>query len=120
MEAAGEIPAVRFYSCSARELLLRFGGGQGLQSCVEAALVAGNGVRVQNALLDALVEHGDCRAVLLLSGLYVALGEGLTQGAQAGAHTSTIGAVHLGAGYGLTRALERGNLVCHCSSLILS
>jgi len=38
-------------------LELRLGGGQGLEPCIEAALVAGGGVGVQNALLNALVQR---------------------------------------------------------------
>ena len=92
---------------------LRLGGGQSLQTRIEAALVAGDGVVVEDALLDALVEGGDGLAILGLSGLGVALGESLAEGAQAGADAAAVGAVHIGAGNGLAGALERGYMVCN-------
>ena len=55
---------------------------QCLQPRVEAALVAGNGVRVKNALLDALVEGGNGLAELRLRGLHIALGQRFAQGAR--------------------------------------
>ena len=53
---------------------------------------------MEDALLHALVEDGDGLAVLGLGGLDVALGEGLAQGAQAGADTAAVGAVDFSAG----------------------
>src|SRR5258708_29133697 len=97
--------------------MLRLGGGQSLQPCVQAALVAGDGVVVQNTLLDALVEGRNGLAVLRVGSLHVPLGDGLAQGAQAGAYAGTVGAVYLGAGYGLAGALQRRYMVCHYASL---
>ena len=68
---------------------------------------------MQDALLDALVEDGDGLAVLGLGGLDIALDEGLAQGAQAGADAAAVGAVDIGAGYGLAGALKRRNMICH-------
>ena len=73
---------------------------------------------MQDALLHALVEHGDGLAILGLGSLHVALGESLAQGPQAGAHAAAVGAVDFSARNGLAGALERRNMVCHCSSLI--
>ena len=64
------IPAVAFFR---ENFALRLGQNQSLQTRVEAALVAGDGVVMENALLHALVEGGDGRAILLLGGLHVAL-----------------------------------------------
>ena len=91
----------------------RLGSGQRLQARVQAALVAGNGVGVENALLHALVEGRNRGAVLLLGGLHVALGQSLAQRPQAGAHAAAVGAVHFSAGFGLAGALERRYVVCH-------
>jgi hypothetical protein len=92
---------------------LCLGGGQGLEAGVEAALVAGDGVLVKDALLHALVEGGDGLAVLGLCGLDVALGESFAQGPQAGADAAAVGAVYICARYGLAGALERRYVVCH-------
>src|ERR1700733_6139447 len=91
-------------------------GGQGLDAGVEAALVARGGVGVEDALLDTLVEGGGGQAVLLAGGLDVALLNGLAQQAEAAADAALVGAVHRGLGYGLTDALERGDVVCHGGS----
>ena len=65
-------------------------GCEGLDAGVEAALVAGGGVVVEDALLDALVEGGGGEAELLLSGLVVALGDGLAQAAEVAADASQL------------------------------
>src|ERR1700733_14120874 len=75
---------------------------QSLDARIEAALVTGYGVGVQNALLHALVERGDGGAVLLLCSLGITLGQSVAQRTQAGAHAAAVGAVHFGTGYGLT------------------
>src|SRR4051794_38225634 len=97
---------------------LRLGGRQRLQAGVEAALVAGDGVGVENALLHALVQSGDGFAKLRLGGLDIALGQRLPQKAKAAAHAAAVGAVHRGAGFGLTGAFQRRYMVCHSYSLI--
>ena len=89
-----------------------------LQPGIQAALVAGNGVRMQNALLDALVEGGNGLAELCLGSLDIALGDGFAQGAEAGAHAGAVDAVYHGAGLGLAGALQRRYMVCHYASLI--
>jgi hypothetical protein len=95
---------------------LRFSWGRDerLEAGVEAALVARNGVLVQDALLHALVEGGDGGAELGLGGRDVALEEGFAHQAQAAANAGTIGAVNLGLDDRLTSALERRNMICHC------
>jgi hypothetical protein len=121
-ETAGSFPGwfglVKAFAEAGVQLNLGLGGGQGFETGVEAALVAGDGVGVEDALLHALVEDGDGDAVLGLGGLDVALDESLAQGAQAGTDAAAVGAVDFSAGYGLAGALERRNMVCHCSSLI--
>jgi hypothetical protein len=76
---------------------------------------------MEDALLNALVERRDGLAELGLGGLHVPLGQRFTERAQAGAHTAAVGTVDGGLGLGLTGALERRNVVCHCvkKSLIL-
>src|SRR5271163_4708194 len=88
-------------------------GRQRFDAGVQAALVAGGGVVVQDALLDTLVERRGGQAELLLSGLQVTLGDGLAQAAQAAAHAAPVGTVHYGLLFGLTGALERRNMVRH-------
>jgi hypothetical protein len=107
-------------SCLKALKCLCLGGCQGLEAGVEAALVAGDGVLVEDALLDALVERGDGQAVLLLSGLDLTLGQSLAERAQAGAHAAAVGAVDGGAGLSLTGALERRNVICHCLNSLKS
>jgi hypothetical protein len=87
---------------------------QRLEAGVQAALVTRNGVLVQNALLNALVQSGDGFAELGLGGLDVALGESFAHQAQAAANAGTVGAVHFSLYDGLTGALERRNVICHC------
>jgi hypothetical protein len=94
-------------------------GGQRLETGVEAALVAGDGVLVQDALLDTLVEGGDGSAELGLSGGHVALGESFTHQAQGAADAGAVGAVDFRLYDGLTGTLERGNMICHGKFLIL-
>ena len=86
----------------------------------QAALVAVGGVGVEYALLHALIEGGGGRLVLLCSGLDVAGVESLAQKAQAAADTALVGAVDRGALFGLTDALERGDMVCHGGSELFS
>src|ERR1035441_1511358 len=99
---------------------LRLGQCKSLQPRVQAALVAGDGVVVQNALLHALVQRGDGLAILCLGGLHIALHQRLAQGPQTGAHTAAAGAVHFGAFFGLPGALQRRYMVCHSFSLIFA
>src|SRR5271170_5646971 len=94
-----------------RETKLRRLGRERLDPGVEAALVAGGGVVVQNALLDALVERGSGQPQLLLGGLHVALGDRLAQAAQAAADAAPVGTVYCRLLLGLTGALERRNMV---------
>lgn len=93
--------------------------GQSLQACVQAALVARSGVLVEDALLDGAVKGRSGGAVLRLSGLHVAGGERLAHGAQSGADAGAIGAIDLGAGNGLTGALQRRDMIGHNVCIIL-
>jgi len=93
--------------------------GDCLEAGIEPALVARNGVLVEDTLLNALVESGDGFAELGLGGLGIALSNGLAESAEAGTHASTIGAVDRGAGLGLAGALQRRYMVCHCASFNL-
>jgi hypothetical protein len=96
-------------------LSLGLGGSEDerLEAGVQAALVARNGVLVQDALLDALVESRDGLAILGLGGFHIALGEGLAHEAKAAADAGTVGAVDFSLDDGLTGALERRNMICH-------
>jgi len=75
---------------------------------------------MENALLHAPVEGGGGRLVLLSRGLDVARVEGLAQRAEAAAYTALVGAVDRGSLFGLTDALERGDMVCHGGSELFS
>jgi len=81
--------------------------GHGLDASGEAALIARGGVAMEDALLHALVERGDGLLELFVGGGDVALGEGLTQEAQAAANAALVGAVHRSLSLGLTGALQR-------------
>src|SRR6516225_2709844 len=80
---------------------------QRLQAGVQPTLVTGDGVQVQNALLDALVESRNSLAVLRLGRLNIALGDSFAQSAKAGAHAGAVRAVDRRAGLGLAGALQR-------------
>jgi hypothetical protein len=102
----------------AGKILGGFGlGDDGLDAGVEAALVAAGRVLVQDALLDALVEDGDGRAVGLDEGGFVAGGESLAHEAEGAAELGLVGTVDGRLGDGLTGALERGNVICHGARL---
>ena len=88
-------------------------GGESLDAGVQARLVAAGGVLVQDTLLNALVEDRDGLRVVGGDGLFVAGDDGLTQAAQAAAELGLVGAVGRGLGFGLTCALQRGNMICH-------
>ena len=106
MSTAGIAPGrICFMPCGFQKNLCF--GGDCLEAGVEAGLVAGDGVLVEDALLDALVEGGDGFTELNVSGICVALGDCFPQGAKAGAHAGTIGAVDRSAGLRLTGALQR-------------
>jgi hypothetical protein len=79
----------------------------------QAGLVARRGVLVQRALLDSLVEGGNRRAIELLSGLLVALGDGLAEFTQRAAQARSIGAVAGGAAFGLAGAFQRRKMISH-------
>jgi len=81
--------------------------GHGLDASGEAALVAGGGVVMEDALLHALVERGDGLLELLVHCGHVALGDGLAQQAQAAANAALVGAVHRSLSLCLTGALQR-------------
>jgi hypothetical protein len=112
-QKAGTDPGLRV----SKDALSGLFGGQSLDAGVQAALVAGGGVGVEDTLLDALVECGGGCLVLLGRGLEVAGVDGLAEGAQAAADAALIGAVDRGALLGLTDALERGDMVCHGDSI---
>jgi hypothetical protein len=95
-------------------------GRERFDAGVQPALVAGRGVGVQNALLHALVEGGCGCLVLLGRGLEVALLNGLAEGAQAAADAALVGAVYARALFGLTDALQRGDMICHGGSELVS
>ena len=97
----------------------RRGRGERLEAGVQAALVSRNGVLVKDALLDALVERGDGGAELGLGFGDITLGEGFAHEAQAAADAGTVGAVDFRLDDGLTSALERRNMICHCALLVL-
>jgi hypothetical protein len=92
---------------------------EGLETGVQAALVTGDGVLVQDALLDALVESGDGGLELGLGCGDITLDEGFAHEAQAAANAGTVGAVHFSLNDGLTGALKRRNMICHGVLLIL-
>src|SRR5579859_1603302 len=80
---------------------------------VQARLVARRGIPVQRALLDGLIQGGNGLAVGLLGGCFVALGEGLAQLPQLAAQRGCVGAITVGAAFGLAGALERRKMICH-------
>ena len=80
-------------------------GGQRLHASIQAALVARSGVVMQNALLHALVQHGDGHVVLRLRGGRIVGLQRFAHGAQAVAELAAVGAVDGGALDGLTGAL---------------
>src|SRR5579864_9190878 len=79
----------------------------------QAGLVARRGVLMQRALLDSLVERRYSRAVNLLGGCFVALGDGLAHVAQLGTQAGSVGAIARGAAVGLAGALLRRKMICH-------
>jgi len=88
-------------------------GGECLDAGVQAALVAGGGIGVEDALLHALVERRGGRLVLLAGGLEITLVERLTQQAEAAADAALVRTVDRSAPFSLTDALERGDVVCY-------
>jgi len=88
-------------------------GGERFHARVEAALVAGGGVLVEDALLHALIENRDGDAIGLGGGLVVASGDGLAHGAEGAAELGLVGAIDGRAGDGLAGALEGRNVICH-------
>jgi hypothetical protein len=101
------------------ELCLGWSQNECLEAGIQAALVARNGVLVQDALLNALVERGDGGLELGLGRGNIALGESFAHQAQAAANAGTVGAVHFSLYDCLTGALERRNMICHDVLLIL-
>src|SRR3954452_23136206 len=97
---------------------LGFGCRQRLQPRVQAALVTGNSVRVQHALLRTLVQGRNGGAELRLGGLHVALDKGLAKLTQDAADAAAVSAVHRGLSFSLTGALQRRYMICHSASLI--
>lgn len=91
----------------------RLGSDDCLHAGVQASLVAASGVLVDDALLHALIENGDGGAVRCAEGLGIALGDSLSQGAQASTQLALVGAVDRGLGLCLTSALQRRNMICH-------
>lgn len=89
------------------------GGNDSLYAGVETSLVAAGGVLVDDALLDALVEHRDGGAVGCTKGLGIAFGDGLAQGAEASTELALVCPVDRGLGLCLTCALQRRNMICH-------
>src|SRR5580704_5789969 len=89
---AGIASGCRSYSdlIFASALLRLLRGRQRLQARVQAALIAGNGVRMQGALLHALVEGRNGGPVLRLCFLHVAFGKRLAQRAQACPHAAPV------------------------------
>src|SRR6202022_4150749 len=77
-----------------------------LDAGIQAALVAAGGVLMQNALLHALVQDRNRRAIDLTQRLRVATGDRLAQGAQRAAQLALVGAIDCGLGDGLTRTLQ--------------
>jgi len=98
-----------------REIRLRggLGGDESLDAGVQAGLVAAGGVLVQDTLLHALVQDGDSLRVGGGDGLLVAGNDGLAQDAQGAAELALVGTVGGGLGFGLTCALQRGDMICH-------
>ena len=68
---------------------------------------------VQDTLLDCLIEGGDCLAVDLFGGLFIALGDGLAQFPQGAAEAGGVGAVAGSAPFGLTGAFQRRKMISH-------
>jgi hypothetical protein len=69
---------------------------------------------VQRALLDRFVEGGDGLAIDLLGVGFVAFFDAFAQFAQLGAEAGRVGAVDCGSFFGLTGALQRRLMICHC------
>ena len=88
-------------------------GGERFDTRVEAALVAGGGVLVEDALLHALIKNRYGGAIGLGGGLVVASGDGLAHGAEGAAELGLVGAIDGRAGDGLAGALEGRNVICH-------
>src|SRR6478672_1128323 len=67
---------------------LVFAGGlqarllQGFQACAQAGLVTSSRILMQDALLDCLVQRGNCRAEGLFRGSFISVGQGGSQVAQ--------------------------------------
>lgn len=87
---------------------------------IEAALVAAGSVLVEDALLDALVEHRSGCAVNLHQVFCVAAGDGLPKGAQRATKLRPVGAVDDGFDDGLTGALQGRNVICHGTLFFMS
>jgi len=68
---------------------------------------------VQAAFLDGLIQRRNGLAIGLLSGGFVALGDGLAQVAELRAQAGGVGTVARGATFGLTGALQRRKMICH-------
>src|SRR5262249_7189355 len=97
--------------------LALYGGAKKLLHCRDArsqtGFVSRGGVFVQRALLDGLVESRDGRAVCLLGGSFVALGDDLAQVTQLGAQRGGVGAIARRTAFGLAGALQRRKMICH-------
>ena len=66
------------------------------------------------ALLDGLINHRNCLADAAFNSLSIALGDSIPQTTEGSAQPRLVGAIHLGAFFRLTGALERRKMVCHC------
>jgi hypothetical protein len=86
---------------------------QRLYSCREPRLVAGSCLVVQRALLDCPIEGGDCLAVDLFGGLFIALSDGLAQFPQGTAEAGSVSPVAGSAPFGLTGAFQRRKMISH-------
>ena len=93
------------------------GRRQRLHPSIQPALVAACSVLVQHALLYALVQHRSGRTVVRHRLLVVALHDRLSQTSQRTTQLGSIGSVDRGLDFGLPRALQRRNMICHSSTL---
>jgi len=55
---------------------------QGFQACAQAGLITSSRILMQDALLDCLVQRGNCRAKRLFRGSFISVGQGSSQVAQ--------------------------------------
>ena len=98
---------------SKKRLLALYGDHAG----IEAGLIAGGSVLMDDAFFHRFINCRDGGAISCLGLLGIAGCNGLAKLAQLGPQTRCVGAVVCGTFFSLARALQRRKMICHCCLL---